>query len=126
MPGSRSLLIASAVLAFALDSSGHAPAPMLPNLAAGHIPTGKWKVTFANGVVETCSIQKDGKASVDEPKRTSDGKVTVKDGIAILVFKDDRIERWTPIGRRMIVEHWFPPTQFPNGGRVLGIAERSP
>lgn len=126
MPRTRYLLVAVAVLAFALSSSARAPVPFPRGVAAGRIPAGQWKVVFVNGVVETCTIRKNGKASVVEPKRASDGKVTVKNGVAVLVFEDDRVERWTPVGRRMLVEHWFPGAQFPNGARVRGKAERAP
>jgi len=36
---------------------------------------GQWTVEFANGVVETCDLVKDGTANVAEPKRSSQGKV---------------------------------------------------
>jgi hypothetical protein len=72
------------------------------------------------------SIHKDGKASVVEPRRSSDGKAILKDGVAILLFKDDRLERWTPIGRRIVVEHWFPSARFPKGIPVRGLAQRVP
>ena len=47
----------------------------------------------------------------------------IKDGSVVIVYQDDRIERWTPVGKRMIVEHWYPGARFPAGGPVLGIAD---
>jgi hypothetical protein len=41
----------------------------------------------------------------------------------VIVCDDDRVERWTAVGQRMVVEHWFPAAQFPSGTPVLGIAE---
>jgi hypothetical protein len=38
---------------------------------------------------------------------------------------DDRLERWTLVSKRMVVEHWFPASQVPVATPVLGIAERS-
>jgi hypothetical protein len=87
------------------------------------LPDGKWKVEFANGVVERVEIKKDGAASVTEPARTSDGKVTSLQGAFLFVCDDDRIARRTPVGRRMVVEHWFPADQYPNGTPVRGIAD---
>lgn len=63
-------------------------------------------------------------ASVVEPLRTSSGKAIVAGRSAIVAFDDDRIERWTAFGKRHVVEHWFPASQFPTGAPVLGIAER--
>jgi hypothetical protein len=78
---------------------------------------------FANGVKEVCEIRTDGTASVVEPLRSSAGKAEVKGGSIVLVFQDDRVERWTPVGARMIVEHWAASAQFPSGTPVLGIGE---
>jgi hypothetical protein len=86
---------------------------------------GQWTVEFANGVVETCDLVKEGTANVVEPKRSSPGKIRdVMNGVMVLAFDDDRIERWTKIGQRMVVEHWASSNQFPGGTPVLGIAEK--
>jgi hypothetical protein len=112
-------LIAAAVCAWPLSSgSAEPPAPPPDNL-----PVGRWSVEFANGVKETCEVGKDGTASVVEPLRSSTGKAEVKDGSVVLVFQDDRIERWIPIGAKMVVEHWAAGAQFPSGTPVLGIGE---
>jgi len=118
----RVLLAACAILAFSLTSSGDPPKP--PDASDG-LPAGKWTIEFANGVVETCEIKKDGTASVVEPRRSSGGKVIVKDGSFLIACEDDRLERWTPVGKRMVVEHWFPASQVPVATPVLGIAERT-
>jgi hypothetical protein len=122
-------LLASAFLAVPQGSGGDVPPP--PNRGDGAVPppeaclpVGEWRVEFANGVTEACEIRKDGTASVVEPRRTSGGKATVNGGSAVIRFDDDRIERWTPVGKRFVVEHWFPGSQFPPGAPVLGIAER--
>jgi len=64
--------------------------------------------------------------SVSEPRRSSRGKAEAKDGAVVVPFEDDRVERWTPVGERFVVEHWFPASAYPAGARVLGIAKRSP
>jgi hypothetical protein len=84
---------------------------------------GKWNIEFTNGVKEVCQVRKDRKASVAEPLRTSNGKVEVKGGSVVIVYQDDRVERWTPVGKRMVVEHWYPGARFPSGTPVLGIAD---
>jgi len=86
---------------------------------------GKWTVEFANGVVETCDLVKEGKADVAEPKRSSPGKVRrTTNEVLELVFDDDRIERWTKVGQRIVVEHWPSSNQFPDRPPVLGIGEK--
>ena len=84
---------------------------------------GKWNVEFTNGVKEVCEVRQDRTAYVAEPQRTSTGKVEVKDGSVVIVYQDDRVERWTPVGKRMVVEHWYPGARFPSGTPVLGIAD---
>ena len=113
------------VQAFSLMSAGNAPKPPAPEADDG-LPIGTWTVEFANGVVETCEIKKDGTASVVEPRRTASGKVTVKDGAFLVAFEDDRLERWTPVGKCLVVEHWYPASKIPVVMPVLGIGERTP
>lgn len=86
------------------------------------LPVGKWSAEFANGVKQVCEVRKDGTASVAEPRRAAAGKAKVNDGSAVIVFEDDRVERWTAVGDKMVVEHWYPGTRFPTGTPVLGIA----
>jgi hypothetical protein len=104
------------------NSMSFVPADPPPN-PADELPTGQWIIEFSNGVVETCEIRKDGTASVSEPKRSSDGRASIRNGAIVIVFDDDRVERWTRIGQRMVVEHWFPACQFPRGNAVRGIGE---
>lgn len=88
---------------------------------------GQWTVEFANGVVETCDVAKEGTANVVEPKRSSSGNVRDAGmGVVVLGFDDDRVERWTRIGQRMVVEHWASSDQFPSVPPVLGIASKLP
>src|SRR5262249_22862084 len=88
---------------------------------AACLPVGRWSVEFAKGVAETCEIRKDGTAGVAEPQRTSDGKAVIRGGSLVIAYQDDRVERWTPIGPKMVVEHWFPIAKFPSSTPVLGI-----
>lgn len=111
------LFTACVLLALPLTAAGD---PAKPEQA---LPVGKWSIEFANGVVEKVEVKKDGTASVTEPARTSDGKVTALPGSYLFVCEDGRIERWTPVGRRMVVEHWAAADQFPNGTPVRGIAD---
>ncbi|HEV3080952.1 MAG TPA: hypothetical protein VGY66_14275 [Gemmataceae bacterium] len=86
-------------------------------------PIGKWKVEFSNGVTEVCHIGNGGECTVEEPGRRSNGMAEVKGGALVITFNDNRIERWSPVGRRYVVEHWFPASQVPVVSPVLGIAE---
>jgi hypothetical protein len=87
------------------------------------LPVGRWRVEFTNGVVEECVIEPGGTASVVEPARSSPGRAVARDGAAVIVYDDDRTERWTRVGSRVVVEHWCPSSEFPAGRPVLGIAE---
>jgi hypothetical protein len=87
---------------------------------------GKWNVEFTNGVKEVCQIRDERTARVAKPLRTSDGKVGVEGGSVVIVYQDVRVERWTPVGKRMVVEHWCPGARFPSGTPVLGIADGAP
>jgi hypothetical protein len=97
-----------------------APAPPRPQTG---LPVGQWAVTFANGVRQVCDIRNDATASVVEPARTSRGKVAMRGSSVVITYDDDRVERWTPVGRRFVVEHWFPASALPTVAPVLGIAE---
>jgi hypothetical protein len=87
---------------------------------------GTWNVEFSNGVTEVCEIGNDAAVVVNEPRRSSLGTIVVTNGSLVLTFRDDRIERWTAVGKRFVVEHWFPGSRFPTANAVFGIAERSP
>jgi hypothetical protein len=121
------LLVCAAVLV-AQDSRGDAPGNEdgtdSPFEAA--LPVGKWNVEFTNGVIEACQIGNGGEAAVEEPRRRSDGTAVAKGGSVVITFHDDRVERWTPVGKRIVVEHWFPASRFPAGTPVRGAAERIP
>jgi len=121
----RTLFPLAAALALVLPPPSWADPPPRPTPAPQAGPlAGRWVVEFANGVAELCEIGQDGAASVAEPRRSSGGKVTARDGAAVVVYDDDRVERWTPVGRRAVVEHWYPGSTFPSGAPVLGIARR--
>src|SRR5438309_3843089 len=97
------------LLTLPLTSAGDVPEPEQA------LPVGKWSIEFSNGVVEKVEVKKDGTARVTEPARESDGKVTVVPGAFLFVCEDGRVERWTPVGGRMVVEHWASVDQMPNG-----------
>ncbi len=119
------LLMACASLTLILTSAaGKPPAPPAKNPGPEARFVGRWMVTFANGVVESCEVRNDGSASESETLRSSDGQVSQQTDSVIITFADDRVERWTAVGRRMVVEHWFPAAGYPAGNRVLGIADR--
>jgi hypothetical protein len=62
---------------------------------------------------------------VVEPRRSSCGRATNRDGSVVIICDDDRVERRTAVGQRMVVEHWFSAAQSPAETPVLGIAERA-
>lgn len=99
------------------------------NLAAVPAPqepfwTGCWRAEFANGIVQTYLLAKDGTATVDADVWHDTGSIEISDGCLIVRFTEDRTELWTRVGDRMVVEHWFPASHLPTQRPVLGIAER--
>ena len=98
-------------------------APRLKTPDPAH-PVGKWRIAFANGVIETCEIHPDGTATESEPRRSSTGKWKEVDGSVVVTFDDDRLERWTTDGDRWRVEHWCPVAAYPAGQPVVGTARR--
>lgn len=116
---SRTIAILVVALALPFFAVGDPPKP----LDTDGLPTGKWQIEFSNGVVEACAFDKDQATEV-EPLRSSNGKAAVRDGAVVIKFEDDRTERWTKVGKRWVVEHWFPSSAFPEGKPVLGIAEQ--
>ena len=100
-------------------------APLAPADPPAPAPAGKWRVEFANGVVETCVFEQ-GTATESEPLRNSTGKPAAQGGSVVIAFEDDRTERWTAVGKKWVVEHWFPSAAYPAGRPVVGIAKRQP
>jgi len=122
----RFWLIAVASLGLTLPSEGYAPAPFPRSRPRSNSLVGKWTVKFTNGVIQTSELRKNGTASVVERNRSSTGKAVARNGAVVIHFKDDRAERWTVRGKQVMVEHWFPASTYPSGGRVLGFAKRLP
>lgn len=87
---------------------------------------GNWSVQFANGVYQWCVIRNDRTASVMETHRTAAGRAETVAGALVVRYDDDRVERWTAVDRRAVVEHWFPGSTYPQGKPVLGIAKAMP
>jgi hypothetical protein len=122
------ILLVCASIVVAQDSRGDRPRPPATETGLGRppqaaLPIGKWKVEFANGVIEECHIGDGGECTVEEPRRKSNGVAEFKGGSVVIAFSDNRVERWTPVAKRYVVEHWFPASQVPVTSSVLGIAE---
>lgn len=98
-------------------------APRLKTPDPAH-PVGQWRITFTNGVIETCQINPDGSAAEAEPLRSSPGKWKEVDGAVVVTFDDDRLERWKKNADQWQVEHWCPVGAYPAGPPVVGIAKR--
>lgn len=87
------------------------------------MPVGNWKVVFSNGVTEECNIGNGGECNVADPGWRSVGMAEVKGGSIVITYGHDRVERWTPVGNRCVVEHWYPASKLPTVTPVLGIAD---
>lgn len=112
---------------FAKHDPGEIPkAPPEPSAKPiASLPTGSWNIVFTNGVNERCEIRLDGTATVKEPLRSAAGTVKAIGSSYQIDFADSRVERWTRIGRRFVVEHWASsPKDERSSAPVLGIAEQ--
>lgn len=89
--------------------------------------TGRWNVEFSNGVHQVHELRKDHTAAVRNVARnwSSHGRIELQGNRLIITYVDDRVERWTPVGGRMVVEHWFRASRLPITPPVLGIGERA-
>jgi hypothetical protein len=116
-------LLLSAAVSFAPGPRGDVPAKG-SNPTRAVFPVGKWNVEFANGVKEVCLIGNGGETTVTEPGRGAHGMAEFHGGSFIITYNDNRVERWTPVGKRFVVEHWFPGSRLPTVTPVLGIADR--
>ena len=115
------LTVLIAVAAVLAAQSGTEPDRSIERRMRAH----EWRVEFANGVVQTCSFGENGAAGVSEPLRRSRGNAKYENGAAVVSYNDDRVERWTLVGNRFVVEHWYPASQMWSTPGVLGIAEKS-
>lgn len=101
--------------------------------AAGRVPGGRvsgtWRITYDNGHWHLLEIRDDGQALLLEidgaltgmPGRVKKHKRT---GEIVLVLEGKSIERLTAVRDRLVVEHFAPPANYPNGDPVLGIGRR--
>jgi hypothetical protein len=112
------------LLASLLSGADARPATPAADRPTEDFPAGRWSVTFSNGVNEVCTIGNGGESVVEEPQRSSNGTAEFSGRSIVITFNDDRVERWTPVGGRFVVEHWFPGSRLPVTTPVLGIAER--
>jgi hypothetical protein len=120
---------AQRMASFIAQLSGGDPAPMPEPAPEIDLPVGKWTVTFSNGVTEVCEITKGSAISVVEPVEIPGHKAAATGNSVVVTFDNGRVQRWTPVGKRLVVEHWFPgsPLRMATAepAEVLGIAERA-
>ena len=86
---------------------------------------GTWWTKFANGVNQRIVLADNTCRGGNDHGWSSKGTLDHEDGRIIITYEDDRLERWTPVGRRMVIEHWHPASAYPEAKPVVGIAERT-
>jgi hypothetical protein len=102
---------------------------MIPLAAHGAPPSsgervlaGKWSIEFTNGVTQVLEIREDGTGSVIElALARCEGTLVRRDGSMVIDLHDGRKQRFTPLGSRLLVEHW-PPGATADAPPILGIA----
>jgi hypothetical protein len=101
--------IVEARATLAEHSSGFAPGSYV----------GTWEVDYCNGVRRTYTIAADGVVHFrEENKRGALGG-------GLLDLRDNNIEVVTPVGARLLIEHYHPKETYPKGPPILGIANRA-
>lgn len=112
------LVIAATMVAFTSPGSAKEKAKI-------QLPIGEFKVTFMNGIAETCLFAEDSTVKVTQSNRTSTGRAEV-DGDKILVtYNDNRIEQWSFHDGAYFVNHWHPISARSEGKpSEMGLAEQ--
>jgi hypothetical protein len=87
------------------------------------VTTEHWQAKFANGIEQVYVLSSDGTATVSSSLWQDTGTIERGEGYLIIRFSQDRAERWTAVGEKMVIEHWFPASRLPTQAPVLGIAE---
>src|SRR5262245_51550672 len=85
------LLVVGAALLMTPVSRGGVPLP--PAKEAGPavaLLIGKWKIEYANEVIEEYEFQRGGEVSVVEPVRITGGKAVVNGNSVVIVFENGR------------------------------------
>ena len=72
---------------------------------------GTWSVTYTNGAKRTYTIERDGGVAFEEEQILGE---FVGGDYLLLEFDDGKLERLTPAGSRLLVEHFNPRNRFPN------------
>src|SRR5262245_49916519 len=63
---------------------------------------GRWKIEFANQVMQACEIRADRTASVDELLLEKYfGNAAIKEDAVIVAYNGNRTQRWSRVGERM-------------------------
>jgi len=100
------------------------------NSAGVRYPFGKWQMITSSGpyaptsILGTYDFRSDGTVFWKEKARQAFGKVTIRDGVILVVYPDDRTERITPSGPRLLIEHWCPSSNYPSKFPMFVYAER--
>ena len=83
---------------------------------------GTWSVTYTNGAKRTYTIESDGGVAFEEEQILGE---FAGGEYLLLEFDDGKLERLTPAGSRLLVEHFDPRNRFPNHPPThIGIAVR--
>jgi hypothetical protein len=87
---------------------------------------GRWNTEFANGIHEEHELRPDGTVTVRniEQNWSCEGRMTFDGQQVTITYDNERIERWTPVGSRMVLEHWRPASQIPIQPALFGIGTR--
>lgn len=86
---------------------------------------GIWWTRFSNGVNQRNTMRQADCRGGNDHGWSSQGNLDHDAGRIIVTYDDDRLERWTPVGHRMVVEHWHPASAYPDAKPIVGIAERT-
>lgn len=105
--------------------SSHKPIGVTPRPKDAPAWGGTWWTKFANGVNQRNTMRQADCRGGNDHGWSSEGKIDHDNGRIIVTYDDDRIERWTRVRHRMVVEHWHPASAYPDATPIVGIAERT-
>ena len=81
---------------------------------------GDWTITYASGAVRHYTISGDGSAAWTDSNPPKQGKLTQNAGYYLLDFSDGKLEKLTPSGSTIQIEHFDPATK--HAKRIPGVA----
>jgi hypothetical protein len=96
----------------------------LPVEALLRLYEGKWVITYANSAVRHYILDARGNVTFSEADQRA--TLTRINGQLLLAFGDGKLERVKLVDGKLQVEHFNPPSDYPNKPNTTGVGTRQP